>query len=36
MCESEKAQDEMLKQLNEVGKKNGCKGMELLQSVVCV
>jgi len=24
----------MLKQLNEVGKKNGFKGMELLQSVV--
>ena len=34
MCENEKAQDQVLKELNDIGKKNGFKGMELLQTVI--
>lgn len=36
MCQDEKAQDQMLKELNDIGKKNGFKGLELLQCVMCV
>lgn len=34
LCEDEKVKETVLAELNAVGKKNGFKGMELLQSVV--